>query len=246
MRVLSALVAAALAAAPAAAQQATLAVAATDLQSLEARLDRWAPTLPAAERALWSDLLRRAAAAPAAAGEVRVVPVVQIGPGGGCDTPETRDDARRVGILVQGGREAQLGTGMIVPGGRRTAAAPGVVQRGGRPGVPAARVPRPGNSCVVAIGPKQDDATPPPPHALGLRLAALARDLPEAEQGALNWLLTRAATPPAQGEENPRPGTPGGPRPVSLRAALGIDPLAIGPKQDDPAPPPPSRWVLRY
>ena len=34
---------------------------------------------------------------------------------------------------------------------------------------------------------------------------------------------------------------------VSLRQALGIDPLAIGPKQDDPRPPTPEqRWILRY
>jgi hypothetical protein len=45
------------------------------------------------------------------------------------------------------------------------------------------------------------------------------------------------------------PGTPGGLPPgrkPSLAQSLGI--LAIGPKQDDPAPPPPAntRWVLQF
>ena len=93
----------------------------------------------------------------------------------------------------------------------------------------------------------------------------------------MDWLLTRAAsapegrpgtpgglasTPAPEGQPgrpagipggvpSGRPGTPGGLPPgttVSLRQALGIDVLAIGPKQDDPAPPPPSRgsWLLRY
>jgi hypothetical protein len=97
----------------------------------------------------------------------------------------------------------------------------------------------------VCIGPKQDDPAPPP-QALGGRLAALATTLPPEERGAMDWLLTRAASVPEG-----RPGTPGGLPPgttVSLRQALGIDVLAIGPKQDDPAPRPPSRgsWILRY
>jgi hypothetical protein len=100
---------------------------------------------------------------------------------------------------------------------------------------------------AVAIGPKQDDPAPPP-QSLARRLASFASDLPEGERGALEWLLTRAAGVPGGG----RPGAPGGdPAPderVTLRQALGIDVLAIGPKQDDPAPPPPSRgsWILRY
>lgn len=247
----AAVLAVALAAAPAAAQQ-TVAVEPAHVQSLETRLNAWAATLPAAERALWDGLLRRAASAPAAAGEIRVAPVLQIGPGGGCESPGAREDARRVGIIVQGGREAAARAGIIIQGGlvARPGAAEGVRrsdrgQAGGRPGVAAARVPRPQNSCIVSIGPKQDDPAPPP-QSLGRRLAGLASDLPEEERGALNWLLTRAIAVPAGA-----PGTanPNDPRPTptaSVRRALGLGALAIGPKQDDPAPPPPSRWVLRY
>lgn len=243
-----------LAAAPAGAQQ-TVAVEPAHVQSLEARLNGWAATLPATERALWDGLLRRAAAAPVARGEIRVTPVLQIGPGGGCESPGAREDARRVGIIVQGGREAAAREGIIIQGGlvARPGVAEGVrrsgrAQSGGRPGVAAARVPRPQNSCIVSIGPKQDDPAPPP-QSLGRRLAGLASDLPEEERGALNWLLTRAISAPASGDLAPRPANPGDPRPTptaSVRGALGLDALSIGPKQDDPAPPPPSRWVLRY
>jgi hypothetical protein len=71
------------------------------------------------------------------------------------------------------------------------------------------------------------------------RLTELSGTLPEAQRGALDWLLQRAGG---------SPGTPGGLPPgrvPSLSQALGI--LAIGPKQDDPAPPPPAtRWVLQF
>lgn len=112
-----------------------------------------------------------------------------------------------------------------------------------RPGDDEPGAPRPGNA-AVAIGPKQDDPAPPS-QSLGRRLTEFWRRLPAEERGALDWLLTRAAAAPEG-----RPGTPGGLPPgmaVSLRQALGIDRLAIGPKQDDPTPPPPSRrWMLRY
>lgn len=226
------------------------------LQSLQARLDGFAGGLPAEERALWDGLLFRAAhASTPAAGEVRVSPILQIGPGGGCDGGV--DDApNRVALIVQGGRTPGAGSGIVVQGGRTPAAREGIVVQGGRTpaGTPAADAPRPNptgdgtavrvRTGAVAIGPKQDDPAPPP-QSLGRRIADFSAQLPAEERGALEWLLTRAAAAPEG-----RPGTPGGLPPgtaVSLRQALGIDPLAIGPKQDDPAPPPPAqRWILRY
>jgi hypothetical protein len=224
------------------------------VQSLAARLDSFAVALPAAERALWNDVLVRAAHAPTpAAAEVRVAPVLQIGPGGGCEDPPGLDDAAgRAAIIVQGGRTAGA-SGIIVQGGRTARPATGIIVQGGRTQSDAAagartrvgaQAPRPTPMDAVAIGPKQDDPAPPP-QSLGRRLAEFSSRLPAEERGALDWLLTRAATAPEG-----RPGTPGGLPPgtsVALRQALGIDPLAIGPKQDDPAPPPPAqRWILRF
>jgi hypothetical protein len=264
------------------------------VQTLQARLDSFAMALPAAERALWNDVLLRAAHAPTrAAGEVRVSPVLQIGPGGGCEVgpgggcevgpgggcevgpgggceigpgggcaPGPDDGPNRVAVILQSGRTAGASGGIIAPGGgTRT----GLAVQGSRPGVrpgDAPRptptgdgtleigpkqddpAPRPGRVGAVAIGPKQDDPAPPP-QSLARRIAALAASSPAEEQAALNWLLTRAASAPEG-----RPGTPGGLPPgttVSLRQALGIEPLAIGPKQDDPRPPTPDqRWILRF
>ncbi|WP_420128604.1 hypothetical protein [Longimicrobium sp.] len=218
------------------------------VQSLQARLDSFAVALPAAERALWNDVLLRAAHVPApAAAEVRVTPVLQIGPGGGCeDTPGMDGAAGRAAIIVQGGRAAGA-SGIIVQGGRTPRA--GIVVQGGRtPAAQGANAPRPAPNATVAIGPKQDDPAPPP-QSLGRRLADLSLRLTAEERGALDWLLTRAAEPSGPDGGLP-PRTPGDPRPgerVSLRQALGIDPLAIGPKQDDPAPRPDSqRWILRF
>ncbi|HEY0018193.1 MAG TPA: hypothetical protein VGC13_17900 [Longimicrobium sp.] len=239
------------------------------VQSLAARLDSFAVALPAAEGALWQGVLLRAAHAPTpAAAEVRVTPVLEIGPGGGCGDPPGMDDAAsRVANIVQGGRTAGA-SGIIVQGGRTASPATGIIVQGGtqseagartRVGTrPGAQAPRPTPTDAVAIGPKQDDPAPPP-QSLGRRLAEFSARLPAEERGALDWLLTRAATAPEG-----RPGTPGGLPPgpcnpetgcraggpalsVSLRQALGIDALAIGPKQDDPAPPPPTqRWILRF
>lgn len=234
------------------------------IQTLQARLDSFAVALPPAERALWNDVLLRAAHAPTpAAAEVRVTPVLEIGPGGGCeDQPGMDDAANRAAIVVQGGRTAGA-SGIVVQGGRTPRA--GIVVQGGRtPGAQGAEAPRPNptGDGTVAIGPKQDDPAPPP-QSLGRRLAEFAAHSPAEERAALNWLLTRAASAPEG-----RPGTPGGlppgpcnpergcrapvggtPLAVSLRQALGIEPLAIGPKQDDPRPPTPSseqRWILRF
>jgi hypothetical protein len=270
------LLAAALATTPAGAQSGPVPVDASHLRSLHLRLEGFAAGLPAEERPLWQDMLLRAATAgPAPGGEVRVSPVLQIGPGGGCEGQDQA--AGRAAIIIQGGRTGVPGSGIVVQGGRTPAA--GIIVQGGRspatgpvqggragdrPGTPAADAPRPAGTSAVAIGPKQDDPSrpgrggavcigpkqddpAPPPQALGRRLAALATTLPPEERGAMDWLLTRAALAAEPG----RPGTPGGLPPgttVSLRQALGIDVLAIGPKQDDPAPPAPSRgsWILRY
>ncbi|HEU4885225.1 MAG TPA: hypothetical protein VFT45_23385 [Longimicrobium sp.] len=223
------------------------------LQTLQARLDSFAAALPAPERALWNDVLLRAALAPTpAAGEVRVTPVLQIGPGGGCeDQPGTNEAASRVAIIVQGGRTAGA-SGIVVQGGRT--AQSGIVVQGGR--TPR---PNPAGDGAVAIGPKQDDPAPPP-QSLGRRVADLSLRLSAEERGALNWLLTRAGSAPQAGTGAPVGLPPGPCNPergcrapadgalsVSLRQALGIDRLAIGPKQDDPAPPPPAdRWILRF
>jgi hypothetical protein len=243
------------------------------VQTLQVRLDSFAIALPPAERALWNGVLLRAAAAPAATGEVRVSPVLQIGPGGGCDDGAgVAEAANRVAIIVQGGRTGA--NGIVVQGGRTGAPSPAIIVQGGSRPAPAASggrvrvggtpagadAPRPNPAGTVAIGPKQDDPAPPP-QSLGRRLTSFSQALTAEERGALDWLLTRAAAaaqggvgttvglPP--GPCNPETGcrAPGGGSPsVSLRQALGIDPLAIGPKQDDPAPPPPStqRWILRF
>lgn len=226
------------------------------IQSLQARLDSFAAALPAPERALWNDVLLRAALAPTPqAGEVRVTPVLEIGPGGGCeDAPGVDEAGNRVAIIVQGGRTAGA-SGIIVQGGRTPRT--GIVVQGGR--TPR---PNPAGDGTVAIGPKQDDPAPPP-QSLGRRVADLSLGLPAEERGALNWLLTRAGSAPQAGTGAPVGLPPGPCNPergcrapadgtlsVSLRQALGIDRLAIGPKQDDPAPPPPSstqqRWILRF
>jgi hypothetical protein len=280
---------------PAAAQPAPMTLDASHLRSLQARLDGFAGGLPAEERALWNRVLLRAAAAPAGGSEVRVLPVLHIGPGGGCDEPGMDDGPGRVAIIVQGGRAGEGGlaprpsSGIIVQGGRTpqgvsAGAAPGSRTRvGGRPGAPAA--PRPTEA--VSIGPKQEDPVRPAPESLGRRLTEFSAQLPAEERGALEWLLTRAAAVPEGRPATPgglppgaavaaapegRPATPGGrpagaagvarplgqPGPgglpagtaVSLRQALGVDPVSIGPKQEDPTrgppEPPATRWILRY
>lgn len=274
--------------APAAVQRTQLTVEASHLQSLQARLNGFASGLTAEEGALWDDVLRRAATAPAGGGDVRVSPILQIGPGGGCDdTPGVDDAANRVAIIVQGGRTAGS-SGIVVQGGR---APSGIIVQGGRtPGGQGADAPRPNPAGVVAIGPKQDDPSrpgrtgaeaigpkqddpgaprpgsvvaigpkqddpAPPPQSLGRRVADFSASLSPQERGALEWLLTRAASAPEG-----RPGTPGGlppgpcnpergcrppvggsPLSVSLRQALGIDAV-----QGSRTPSSATRWTLRY
>jgi hypothetical protein len=289
------LLGATLAALPAAAQHAPVTLDASHLQSLQGRLDGFAAGLPAEERALWNRVLLRAAAAPAGGAEVQVLPVLHIGPGGGCDAPGMDDGPGRVAIIVQGGRTGEGGlaprpsSGIVVQGGRTpqgvsAGAAPGRTRVGGRPGAPGATAPRPTEA--VSIGPKQEDPAWPAPESLGRRLTEFSAQLPAEERGAMEWLLTRAAAVPEGRPATPgglppgaavaaapdgRPATSGGrpavagavrplgqPGPgglpegmaVSLRQALGVDPVAIGPKQEDPTrgppTPPATRWILRY
>jgi hypothetical protein len=224
----AAVLALALAAAPAAAQQ-TVTVEPAHLEALESRLNRFAATLPAAERAVWDGILRRAAAAPVESAEFRIAPVLQIGPGGGCESAAMPEDAGRVGIIIQGGREAAERAGIIIQGGREAAGREGIMVQGGlvpprragaaRTGT-AARAPGRPSSCKVSVAANGA----PPAMGLGVRVAALAADLPEAERAVINWLLTRSLA---------HSDVPADTGPVSLRQALGIQ-----------AQPP--RWVLRY
>ena len=124
-------------AASAPAQGARVVVDAAAVSGLGARLDSLSATLPAEQRQLLSDLLRRAAGAPADNPQGTAVRPVFYSPGGR-------------GIIVQGGRAA-----IVVQGGR-TAAGAGTADP--RPTDPNA--PRPGNG-AVAIGPKQDDPRAP-------------------------------------------------------------------------------------
>jgi hypothetical protein len=128
-----------------------------------ARVEAFARTLPTAERAVWDDLLRSAAALPAAdGGSVRIVAAAPVGPGGGCSDPERGCVRDLVGIIVPGGRASS---------------APAQVDR---------RVtPRPG----IVRSPARAAAS----EALGARLAEFHATLSGAERIVLDWLLTRAA-----------------------------------------------------
>ena len=249
------------------AQGGRVVVDAAAIRGLGVRLDSLSATLPADQRLLLSDLLRRAAGAPADNPQGTAVRPVFYSPGGRGIIVQ----GGRTAIIVQGGRTAGAGTvdprptdpNAPRPGNGAVAIGPkqddprapgtGVVAIGPKQDDPGA--PRPTNG-AVAIGPKQDDPGAPrptnilaigpkqddprsPQGALVARLTELSGTLPEAQRGALDWLLQRAGG---------SPGTPGGLPPgrvPSLSQALGI--LAIGPKQDDPAPPPPAtRWVLQF
>lgn len=213
------------------------------LQTLQARLDSFAVALPAEERALWNGVLLRAANAPSpAAGEVRVTPVLEIGPSGGCEgQPGMTEAANRVAIIVQGGRTSGA-SGIIVQGGRTATPAAGIVVQGGRTqagATPAAR---------ARVG---DNG---PTESLGRRLAELSLRLSGAERAVLDWLLTRASAGdvglppgPCNPERGCRAPVAGSPLNVSLRQALGVDPLAIGPKPEDPGRGrTEERWILRF
>jgi hypothetical protein len=257
-------------AAAAPAQRGQVVVDAAAVRGLETRLDSLAATLPAEQRQLLTDLLLRAAAAPADNPAGTTVRPVFYSPGGRGIIVQ----GGRTAIVVQGGRAAagtatprpadpnapRPGSGAVAIGPKQDdprAPGTGAVAIGPKQDDPGA--PRPGNG-AVAIGPKQDDPGAPrptnilaigpkqddprsPQGALVARLTELGATLPAAQRGALDWMLQRAAGSPGT------PGSPGGLPPgrkPSLAQSLGI--LAIGPKQDDPAPPPPAntRWVLQF
>ncbi|HET6762197.1 MAG TPA: hypothetical protein VFH27_00960, partial [Longimicrobiaceae bacterium] len=182
-------------------------VTGAQVAALDARLHRFAETLPVGERRHWNALLRRAAAAPASNPAATTVHATLYRP-----VPSNH-------IIVQGGGRPLPSNHIVVQGGTS---------------------PRPSGTAAatgaVAIGPKQDDPSPPPP--LMDRLRSFSASLGAEDRATLDWLLTRAGAAPA-----PSPVL-GGNTPT-LAQALGISPLAIGPKQDDPSPPPPAdaRWV---
>jgi hypothetical protein len=214
------------------------------LQTLQARLDSFAVALPAEERALWNGVLLRAANAPTpSAAEVRITPVLEIGPGGGCeDQPGMAEAANRVSIIVQGGRTAGA-SGIVVQGGRTATPAAGIVVQGGRTQAAASPAAR------ARAG---DDR---PTASLGRRLAELSSRLPAEERSVLNWLLTRAAATdvglppgPCNPERGCRPadGLPSGAQGLDgfwwppLPRALGIDPRATTRGRTE------ERWILRF
>jgi hypothetical protein len=210
--------------AAAAAPQAQVTVTGAQLALLDARLQTFAAQLPAAERQAWSDLLRRAAAAPAndPAG-ARVQAVLYV-------VPSSH-------IIVQGGiqpmptRPASSAASAVHTSGH---AAVAIGPKQDDPAHPN------GGQSVNAIGPKPDDPRAPDA-ALMSRLRAFGQGLSPEDRAALDWLFQRAA-PRDAGSGMPTGRTP------SLAQALGVSPLAIGPKQDDPSPPPPAdaRWIVRF
>ncbi|HEX7242878.1 MAG TPA: hypothetical protein VF263_21505 [Longimicrobiaceae bacterium] len=205
-------------------------VDAATVAELETRLQAFAAGLPADQRQALAGMMHRAAEAP------------RDDPAGTPVRAVTFRPAAGAGIIVQGGRGAAQprpsGTAAVAIGPKQDdprARGTGVVSIGPKQDDPRAR-----GTGVVAIGPKQDD-----PRAVEARLAAslqaFGAELPAGQSAVLDWMTQRAAS---------ARGTPGGLTPgrtPSLSQALGISVLAIGPKQDDPAPPPPAtRWVLRF
>lgn len=234
----------------------TVIIWARHLQTLQARLDSFAVALPAEERALWDGVLLRAAHAPTpAAAEVRVSPVLEIGPGGGCeDSPGTTEAANRVAIIIQGGRTAGA-SGIIVQGGRTATPSEGIVVQGGRTATPnegivvqGGRTASPATGIVVqggrtsgdvrrptdavGIGPKPEDPTRPPPESLARRVADLSLRLSGEERATLEWLLTRAATAP-EGRAGSTVALPPGPcNPErGCRAPVAGSPLNVSLRQ---------------
>jgi hypothetical protein len=230
------LIPAVLLAIPAAARgQREVTVQAATVRSLDAKLQAFAQGLAPAERAAWGDVLRQAASAPAdAASGVQVEPIFYAG-----GTPATvlgRDPAG--GIIVQGGRTS-VSPHIIVQGGspatRTNAASPHIIVQGGSPAARAAG---------VGGGPRSGD----PVASLDAKVHAFAATLPGDEQATFDWLLQRAA-PRVRSDGMPtgqRSAGGMGAATPSLGQALGV--IAIGPKQDDPSPPPPEslRVMLRF
>jgi hypothetical protein len=196
-------------------------VTSLQLDSASARLDRFAGTLGAAERALWDGLLRRAASAPAPGRDVRMVAIRRTGAGGACgssaliDPRPQADHPAFVADLLAGVFQAVIDRSI-----QQMEAYQNLVD---------------GVSDVVenyrtlgATAPVRNDALVPEspvgrrPDASGVlarRLAELILEVREEERAALEWLLTRAVVaPPARASTKPDPLGP-----VTLREALGVE-----------------------
>jgi len=121
------------------------------------------------------------------------------------------------------GARLNLSRGIIVQGGK---VGPDAAQSIG-PKQDDPRAPAAGK--ILAIGPKQDD--PRSPGIVRDKLRSFSSSLSLGEAATLDWFMQRAASGPTIGGIPPEEGP-------ALSRALGINPLAIGPKQDDPSPPP--------
>lgn len=218
---------------PAAARaQREVTVRAATVTSLGAKLQAFTQGLAPAERAGWDALLRQAAAAPA--DDPAGVPVRATFYATGAAPATVLARGPSGGIIGRGGRNA-ISPHIIVQGGspatRSNPADPHIIVQGGAPATRAAG---------VGGGPRSGD----PVAALDAKVHAFAATLTGDEQATFDWLLQRAGPRPEGAPTHQRSaagrGTP------SLGQALGL--IAIGPKQDDPSPPPPEnlRVTLRF
>jgi hypothetical protein len=217
-------------------------LSALQLDSASARLDRFAGTLAPVELALWEELLRRAAAAPAPGRDVRIVAIRRTGSGGTCGSAGVIDAGRRVdqpafvSDLLAGVFQAVIDRSIqqmeeyqklidSVAESVEDFRGSNVAARGDRDEL-VSRYP---------AAERQPDAS----RALARRLAELTLVLPDEDRAALEWLLTRAVVaPPARASAIPDPLGP-----VSLREALGINTRA---RRRAPAPITAAEvWTLR-
>ena len=166
--------------------------------------------LPAGARAAWSQLLQRAASAPA--DDAAAVPVPGLASG-----------------VIMGEREIMDAVLRAIGGGRVSIGPKQDDPHAIGPKQDDPHGPRPGGDGRVSIGPKQDDPHAPAPHpdALGHALHALMSTLSTAERGVMAWLLARAGRAASTAG---RPGTPGGlpARELSLDDALLVEPRTGG------------------
>jgi hypothetical protein len=126
------------------------------------------------------------------------------------DDPSANKASNRFG----GAGNVMLNPQPLPPGGGGDKSKPGVSPGG----LPASGVG------TTSLGPKQDDPTPPQPSdKTSNRLG-----------GAGNVMLNPQPLPPGGGDKNKSVVSPGG------LPAKGTGMTSIGPKQDDPAPPPPA------
>jgi hypothetical protein len=198
-------------------------VTSVHLDSASARLDRFAGTLGPAERALWDGLLRRAASAPVAGREVRVVAILRTGARSLCGGPGLIDTRLRVDYpafvadLVAGVFQAVIDSS-IKQMEEYQNLIDGVAEA--VENVRSLDVAAPvRNDTLVRASPAQGPR-PDASRVLARRLAELSFEMREEERASLEWLLTRAVVAPsARASTVPDPLGP-----VTLREALGIEP----------------------